>query len=470
MSLLRQAAIALGIVVALWAIPASAGAKVVWLCRPGVSPDPCAGDQTTTYYAADGSSTTAPVPVPADPPIDCFYVYPTVSNEPATTADQRVGPEERSIAIYQAQRFSTRCRVFAPMYRQRTIAGLELGGVTHSTAGLTTAFGDVEEAWRAYLRDYNHGRGVVLLGHSQGSTMLRVLLHRDIDPDPAVRSLLVSAIIPGANASVARGRDVGGDFGHIPACRSGAQTGCVIAYSSFDQPPPSNSRFGTVAASSANNQAFGLPTGPGLEVICTDPAKLAGVAGGALQTLVPSAPFAPGFIALAIDLMYGGPPPSAPTPWFQPRDHYTGRCETSNGANVLMVTPIAGARTLHASPDATWGLHLLDVNLPLGELTTIVGMQTGAYLGARRPLAARLSLAGAAGRPQTLSVAVTGRPGARVAVTLVRDGRAVARRDIVLHRGRATARFTAARPGRYRAVARDRSVGTAARTRAVTIG
>src|SRR5881392_4273217 len=64
-------------------------------------------------------------------------------------------------------------------------------------------------------------RGFVLVGHSQGSRMLRALIRAEIDPKRVVRRRLVSAIIPGANATVARGRLAGGDFKHIPMCTRG---------------------------------------------------------------------------------------------------------------------------------------------------------------------------------------------------------------------------------------------------------
>jgi pimeloyl-ACP methyl ester carboxylesterase len=344
--------------------------------------DPCHGDQTTTYFASDGSSHVERPKVPAKPPIDCFYVYPTVSNQPTPNATQSPDPEVRSIAVYQAQRFSTRCRVFVPLYRQVTAAGVAVASQTHDTSGYETAFADVREAWLDYLRQDNHGRGVVLVGHSQGSRMLRALIRREIDPNPAVRDLLVSAIIPGANATVAKGSRVGGDFQNVPACDTAAQTGCVISYSTFNKVPPSNARFGRTDTDPVAG-ALDLPTGPGLEVLCVDPAALAGSA--ELRSLLPSEPFAPGVIALLLLRLYGGPPPTADTPWLQPSDHYTGRCETSNGANVLMISPVDGARTLTPSPDDTWGVHLVDLNIALGNLVEIVGVESAAWRSAHRP-------------------------------------------------------------------------------------
>ena len=45
-----------------------------------------------------------------------------------------------------------------------------------------------------------------------------------------------------------------------------------------------------------------------------------------------------------------------------------------------MVRPIGNARKLNASPDDTWGLHIVDVNLELGDLQRAVAGQTRTYL------------------------------------------------------------------------------------------
>jgi hypothetical protein len=368
--------------IALASLAPAANGAVKWLCRPGLAGQPCVGDQTTRFFAPDGSSRVGKPTIVKKPAIDCFYVYPTVSNQPTPNATQTADPEVRSIAKYQAQRFSTRCRMFAPLYREVTAVGVATASQTHETSGYSLAFGDVREAWRSYLRNFNHGRGFVLIGHSQGSRMLRALIRQEIDPRPAVRKLLVSAIIPGANATVAKGRLVGGDFKHIPVCTRGAQTGCVIAYSTFNKTPPDNSRFGRTDTDPVGG-ALGLPVGPAFQVMCVDPAALAG--DGELRSLLPSEPFAPGVIAALLVKLYGGPPPSADKPWLQPTDHYTGRCEFSNGAHVLTLSPVDGARTLNPSPDDTWGTHLVDVNIALGNLTKIVGLESRTWAAAHKP-------------------------------------------------------------------------------------
>ena len=82
----------------------------------------------TTYFSPSGKKLRVGTPK-ADRPakIDCFYVYPTVSDQPTAFATRAIDPEIRSIALYQAARYSQHCRVFAPVYRQATVAGL--GGI-----------------------------------------------------------------------------------------------------------------------------------------------------------------------------------------------------------------------------------------------------------------------------------------------------------------------------------------------------
>ncbi len=60
-------------------------------------------------------------------------------------------------------------------------------------------------AWRDYLAHDNHGRGVVLIGHSQGAYVLKHLVKTVIDRSPAERRLLVSAILLGGQVLDANG-------------------------------------------------------------------------------------------------------------------------------------------------------------------------------------------------------------------------------------------------------------------------
>ena len=97
-----------------------------WLCRPGRE-DACAIDNGTTVIAADG--TLARETWKADPnaPIDCFYVYPTVSTDPGLNSDMTADPAETNVIRQQFARFASTCRPYAPLYRQLTLVWLAPG-------------------------------------------------------------------------------------------------------------------------------------------------------------------------------------------------------------------------------------------------------------------------------------------------------------------------------------------------------
>lgn len=364
---MRRFTISLCLVLALALGGASASAKTVWLCKPGLGANPCARSLTTTVVKADGTQSTELARRPRRPKIDCFYVYPTVSGQNRTNATRTAEPEQKAVAEQQAARFSQVCRMFAPVYRQLTIRAI---GGEISDAAARLAYGDVRSAWRDYLRNHNRGRGVVLIGHSQGTYVLRQLVKDEIDRRPKVRGRLVSALLLGGNVLVKKGRESGGDFRNIRACRSAGQTGCAIGYSAFYGTPPADARFGRAVG------RIGVAADPDTqEVLCTNPAALGG-GSGALEPYFATAPF-PGPLGAVTD----APPAAVPTRWISVPGQYRASCRREAGAVWLGVTPAPGdprpALTESIGPD--WGLHLYDVNLPLGNLVDVVRRQAKAY-------------------------------------------------------------------------------------------
>src|SRR5690348_8798665 len=155
-----------------------------WLCLPGRS-DICSRPLATTALNPNGYGSNGQSNVAKDPPLDCFYVYPTVSRDQGMNSDLKPA-EETGAAQVQFARFAGVCRTFAPLYRQMT-----LGAVAAFAAGADIreagelAYRDVLAAWRNYLATRNNGRPFVLIGHSQGSLMLQMLIAREIENNPA---------------------------------------------------------------------------------------------------------------------------------------------------------------------------------------------------------------------------------------------------------------------------------------------
>jgi hypothetical protein len=151
----------------------------------------------------------------------------------------------------------------------------------------------------------------------------------------------------------------------------------VITYASFRStiPPPANTLFGKVA-------------GADMVAACTNPAALGGGSG-------------PLHAHLARDgtSIVGRSPAKAwvtaeqpiETPFVSVPGLLTAQCATNENATYLEVTVVrepGGSRTddivgdlngANGQPQANWGLHLVDVNLGMGNLIDIVRAQTKAY-------------------------------------------------------------------------------------------
>ncbi len=391
MSRITLAAAAAGLLFSAFAVPAAAQAPVAaehndysksqnWLCWPGRA-DACAIDNTATVIQADGSmvkETWKPDPAA---PIDCFYVYPTVSNDPGVFSDMTPNAEERRVVEQQLARFGSKCRIYAPMYRQVTLTTLRArmapGAKPPAGPIPTTNYDDVADAWNYYLTHENKGRGVVLIGHSQGAGLLTELIAKQIDGRPA-QNQLVSALLLGTNLPVLKGQDVG-TFKSIPLCKSPSQTGCAVAYVSFREtsPPPKGSRFGVPREPN-----------PAMQAACVNPAALGGGAGelhaylssGAMIAAESAAP--PAWTKDAAKVT---------TPFVSVPGLLTGQCVSKDGFDYLSVRinadpndprtdDIAGDVKVGPIVLKDWGLHLIDVNLAMGDLVDLVGAQSQAYL------------------------------------------------------------------------------------------
>jgi hypothetical protein len=358
------------------ALGAGSASATTWLCRPGLASNPCLNSEETTVELANGKSFIEHATPARKPPIDCFYVYPTVSSQFTENANEEVGAEELAIAESQASRFSQVCNVYAPIYPQLTIPAINTpGGVTPE--GSAKAYVGVLTAFLEYLAVFNKGRGFELIGHSQGSAMLEQLIRERIDPNPALRKQLVGAEILGGQVIVPEGQSAGGTFQNVPACRFAAQTGCVLAYSSFLKEPPNPSNFGRPGSLLGG----GGPEVEHPQVLCVNPTLLvqaphSGPTLAYYPTLNAFGGKFPGLLGAVVQA------PKASTPWVAAPAEYSAQCEARNGASWLQLNlndeGDARERILETL-GPLWGTHLVDVNVALGNLVGVVAIQSLAY-------------------------------------------------------------------------------------------
>lgn len=351
-----------------------------WLCRPDLEDNRCKVGLDTTVIASSGKTRIEKFVPAKNPRIDCFFVYPTVSKDQGWISDLVPDRMEWDDIKLQFARFGSVCRQFAPMYRQYTLTALRapvtgIKPVGERPGPNVGAYNDVLDAWNWYLAHENHGRGVVLIGHSQGSAMLTRLIAQEIDGKP-VQSRIVSALVIGAPVMVPPGKDVGGSFKQVPLCRAETQVGCVIAYSTFRDrmPPPQNTRFGKAK--------------DGLDDACTNPANLKGGTGTPTSYFLTR-----GFLNDGggdAQPAWTRPPRPISTPFVSTPGLISTRCVTDGEFTYLSlhvnpnphggrIDELGGQIIRAGGVDPSWGLHLIDMDASMGDLIRIVRKQGAQY-------------------------------------------------------------------------------------------
>ena len=158
--------------------------------------------------------------------VDVFFVHPTtfVSRDAwnqsldDTTTNETT---DQMVMQGQASAFNACCRVYAPRYRQATLASFFVEGDSAPQA-LDLAYSDVVAAFRYYLATFNRGRPFVLAGHSQGSRHLDFLLAEEIAGTALAEQMVAAYPI---------GFELDGSNG-IAICQTATQTGCQVTWNS----------------------------------------------------------------------------------------------------------------------------------------------------------------------------------------------------------------------------------------------
>jgi len=335
-----------------------------WACRPDLDGDACDVDLRASDVRADGTIQVVDHEPAADPPIDCFYIYPTVDLRLGAglhdDLDDHENPD-RTVGI-QAARFSAVCRVFAPYYRQVTL-GTYAARERVQEACFDVAYEDALAAFERYLAADNQGRGFVLVSHSQGSQITSRLLRERIEGDPAVHARLVAALPIGWPLGTDEGGRTGGSFASTPVCTRDDEIGCVIGYRSYAAGNEFPAERGDVRE--------------GARSVCVHPGDLAG--GG-------PAPLAGAYFPVDLDGAAWPAGVDTSVPWVLYRDFYEARCVTTGDTTALEVRRHGDGDLRQEPLDLTatavsgaLGTHIYDVQFGLGDLIAIVGVKATAY-------------------------------------------------------------------------------------------
>jgi hypothetical protein len=114
----------------------------------------------------------------------------------------------------------------------------------------------------------------------------------------------------------------------------------------------------------------------GQQVLCVNPASPS----GGVAPLIPYFPSAQTTVGLGSEASEA---PVVSTPWVTEPDLYSAQCKYVDGASWLQVSaPIHAGDSrpvVKQTVGPTWGLHLVDVNISLGNLVSLVGHEADAY-------------------------------------------------------------------------------------------
>lgn len=159
---------------------------------------------------------------------DVFFLHPTtytkkVIGENASINDWYINAKtDYTSILYQASVFNEQCRVFAPRYRQASIKVFFYPKERSQEAAFETAYLDIKTAFEYYLEHWNHGRPIIIAGHSQGAKFAQYLLRDYFENKPLAKQLVV-AYIPGWSLP----KEL---FSALKVCDDSLQTGCVCSW------------------------------------------------------------------------------------------------------------------------------------------------------------------------------------------------------------------------------------------------
>lgn len=193
-----------------------------WAARPGMASDP-AEWLPQGAPPANGPRTAA-----------VFYIHPTtyLSGDRWNASLHPGGDSEFRTNLFvqsEASAFNGVGAIWAPRYRQATYGSFLLKSEDAQQA-LDLAYSDVSAAFDEFLKSVPAGQPVILAGHSQGALHLMRLLR---DRHDQLKGRLVAAYVVGWPIDTASDLPALG----YPGCTAADQTGCILSWMSFGDPP-----------------------------------------------------------------------------------------------------------------------------------------------------------------------------------------------------------------------------------------
>lgn len=172
---------------------------------------------------------------------DVFFIYPTIyltgKYWNADVDNKKLNHKiDESTIRNQVSAFNGSCKIYVPRYRQAVLWAYAVQNGSGKKS-LDLAYEDVKKAFEYYMKNYNHGRPIVIASHSQGTGHAERLLHDYFEKDSMLRKKLVAAYAIGYGIKK-------NSYATIPPSDSASQTGCIICWNSTGWGVDSDKYFG----------------------------------------------------------------------------------------------------------------------------------------------------------------------------------------------------------------------------------
>ena len=194
----------------------------------------CGGDSSAIDYSNSENWLSLPSPGEDTRPIDVFYLYPTqyvaAANGPLISEidDANMVAGAKIAFQKQATAFEALGNIYAPYYRQADavrVLSLPTVDAVYNVIG-DVPESDATEAFDYFIKHYNKDRPFILASHSQGSTVVALLLKNYLKDHPLVYRRMIAAYAIGWSFTP----EFFTENPHLRFATAADDTGVIISY------------------------------------------------------------------------------------------------------------------------------------------------------------------------------------------------------------------------------------------------
>lgn len=126
-------------------------------------------------------------------------------------------------------------KIFTPYYRQANGATFTSTNKNNQAVTLDTALTDVIAAFNYFYTNCNNGKKIILIGHSQGSVLLGMMLRYFEMTNPSILSDIDFSVLPGFRTGphTLNSSNTGGWFQNYPICQTPSDLNCIMTWQTF---------------------------------------------------------------------------------------------------------------------------------------------------------------------------------------------------------------------------------------------